>query len=121
MKVGIVACAVILVSVVMAPPAQARSKFKECAAQWNAAKAANQTEGRTYREFQKACLSKSCLRQDRRHHADVKSAAVTDKPAKAKSAKARKCRVAARRQQRAAAPVAGNGRPTRRREKSLME
>ncbi|MGZ3410277.1 MAG: hypothetical protein ACXWJW_00675 [Xanthobacteraceae bacterium] len=90
MKVGIVACAIILVSFFVAPPAQAQSKFKECAAQWNAAKAANQTEGKSYREFQKACLSKSSDLAKQAGTTDVKPGATAEKPAKPKSAKTKK-------------------------------
>ena len=37
--------------------AQAQNRFKDCAAQWNALKEAKQTEGKSYREFRKGCLS----------------------------------------------------------------
>jgi len=40
-------------------PAQAQHTMKECAAQWNQMKAANQTGGVKYRDFQKQCMSKS--------------------------------------------------------------
>ena len=41
-------------------PAQAQTqqqRMKECAAQWDAMRAAGQTQGKTYRDFQKGCLS----------------------------------------------------------------
>jgi hypothetical protein len=79
---------------VTAQPAQAQSKFKECATQWNAAKAANQTEGKTYREFQKSCMAKS---GDGKSSDLAKQAGApdvkADKPAKTKSAKAKKTSV----------------------------
>ena len=42
-------------ALIFAMPAQAAT-MSECAAQWKAAKAAKQTEGKTYREFSKACM-----------------------------------------------------------------
>jgi hypothetical protein len=37
----------------------AQSKMKACADEWNKMKAANQTAGKTYREFSKECMSKT--------------------------------------------------------------
>jgi len=37
--------------------AQAKGTMKECAAEWQKMKAANQTAGKTYREFSKQCMS----------------------------------------------------------------
>jgi hypothetical protein len=60
MKPGfILGVAVVAATFASVSAAQAQNNLKECAAQWNAAKAANQTEGKTYREFQKTCLSKA--------------------------------------------------------------
>jgi hypothetical protein len=39
--------------------ANAQSTMKECAAEWQKMKAANQTGGKTYREFSKDCMSKT--------------------------------------------------------------
>jgi hypothetical protein len=49
---------VIVAGWLIAAPAQAAS-MKECAAQWKTMKDAKQTEGKTYREFSKACMAKS--------------------------------------------------------------
>ena len=46
---------VIAAAVAFAMPAQAAT-MSECAAQWKAMKAAKQTEGKTYKEFSKACM-----------------------------------------------------------------
>lgn len=43
-------------STAVSVPAQAKS-MKECAADWKQMKAANQTEGKTYREFSKECMT----------------------------------------------------------------
>jgi hypothetical protein len=54
-----VACAAGLLSVsFIAVPAQAAT-MKECAAQWSTMKAAKQTEGKTYKDFSKTCMSGS--------------------------------------------------------------
>ena len=82
MRTAIVCAAVIAASVIAAPSAQAQSRLKECATQWNALKAANQTEGKTYREFQKGCLAKSNDLAKQAGAPDVKA----DTPAKTKSA-----------------------------------
>jgi len=45
--------------VVAVAPAQAQqSRLKECAQEWNAMKAANQTDGKTWRELRKECLAR---------------------------------------------------------------
>jgi len=36
-----------------------QSKMKACADEWNKVKAANQTEGKTYRDFSKECMSRT--------------------------------------------------------------
>ena len=59
--------------------AQAQSRIKECAAEWQKAKAANTTGGKTYRQF-----SKECLAQKKAAAGD--KAADGDKPAASKSA-----------------------------------
>jgi hypothetical protein len=76
----IIGAAAMAAGVAVASPAQAASKLQACATQWNAAKAANQTEGKTYREFQKACLAKPA-------DPAQAGAAKADRP---KSAKAKK-------------------------------
>ena len=63
-------------------PAHAQNRFKDCAAQW---KAANQTDGKNYREFQKGCLSKSSELAKEAGADDVKPA----KPRKKRLAKAK--------------------------------
>lgn len=40
-------------------PVHAQSTMKECAAEWQKMKAANQTGGKTYRDFSKECMSKT--------------------------------------------------------------
>jgi hypothetical protein len=65
--------------------AQAQSRFKDCAAQWNALKEAKQTEGKSYREFQKGCLSKASELSKEAGASDIK----TDKPKKKRTAKAK--------------------------------
>lgn len=45
-------------ALILALPAQAAT-MSECAAQWKAAKAAKQTEGKSYREFSRACMGGS--------------------------------------------------------------
>lgn len=40
-------------------PVHAQSTMKECAAEWQKMKSANQTGGKTYRDFSKECMSKS--------------------------------------------------------------
>ncbi len=45
-----------LASTGMSVPAQAKS-MKDCAAEWDKMKAANQTGGKTYKEFSKECMS----------------------------------------------------------------
>jgi len=45
-----------LASAVISAPAQAKT-MKECAAQWQEMKAANQTGGMKYRDFSKQCMS----------------------------------------------------------------
>jgi hypothetical protein len=49
-------------ALILALPAQAAT-MSECAAQWKAAKAAKQTEGKTYREFSKACMGGAAVAQ----------------------------------------------------------
>jgi hypothetical protein len=54
-----VACSLALFSLAVAHPAQAQGRMKACADEWKAMKAANQTAGKKYREFQKECLARS--------------------------------------------------------------
>jgi hypothetical protein len=49
-------------AVFIAMPAQAAT-LSECAAQWKAAKAAKQTEGKTYKEFSRACMGGAVVAQ----------------------------------------------------------
>jgi hypothetical protein len=68
-----------------ATSAQAQNRFKDCAAQWNTMKEAKQTEGKSYREFQKGCLSKASQLSKEAGASDIK----TDKPKKKRAAKAK--------------------------------
>jgi hypothetical protein len=87
MRIFTAACIAAIAAIAfIAPPAQAQNKLKECATQWNAAKAANQTAGKTYREFQKSCMGKSSELAKQAGASDIKS----DKPAKTKSSKVKK-------------------------------
>jgi hypothetical protein len=45
-----------LAGTALSVPAQAKS-MKDCAAEWDKMKAANQTGGKTYKEFSKECMS----------------------------------------------------------------
>jgi protein-disulfide isomerase len=47
----------------MSAPVQAKT-MKECAAQWQEMKAANQTEGMKYRDFSKKCMSEGAPAAD---------------------------------------------------------
>jgi hypothetical protein len=81
MKFAIVTSAVAFAAAAaVMSPAHAASKLQACAAQWNAAKAANQTGGKTYREFSKACLAKPA-------DPAQAGAAKADKPKPAKAKK----------------------------------
>lgn len=62
-------------------PVHAQSTMKECAAQWQKMKAANQTGGKTYRDFSKDCMSKTSA---------APAAAPAAKPAAAPSTTASK-------------------------------
>jgi hypothetical protein len=60
MKPLSVGAALLLGATLMSFPlvsAQAKGTMKECAAEWQKMKAANQTAGKTYREFSKQCMS----------------------------------------------------------------
>ncbi len=57
---------------VLVTPVQAAT-MKECAAQWQEAKKANTTGGKTYRDFSKECMSK-----DAAPSTDAKAAPATD-------------------------------------------
>jgi hypothetical protein len=91
-----ISCSLALFGLVAASPAHAQGRMKACADEWKTMKAANQTAGKKYRDFQKECLARS-------------AAAPTTTPAtssaetadKAKSAKAGNGREAARARQRA--------------------
>jgi hypothetical protein len=54
-----VACSLALFSLVAASPGHAQSRMKACADEWKTMKAANQTAGKKYRDFQKECLARS--------------------------------------------------------------
>jgi hypothetical protein len=54
-----VSCSLALFSLVVAGPAHAQGRMKACADEWNTMKAANQTAGKKYREFQKECMARS--------------------------------------------------------------
>lgn len=87
----VVGAAIVVAGLLAAPSARAQGNFKDCAAQWQAAKAANQTGGKSYREFQKACLARpgSDLAKQA-GAADMKSGTSADKPAGATPRKAGK-------------------------------
>lgn len=61
MKIAVLSSmfAAAIAACVFTAPAQAAGTMKECAAQWKTMKDAKQTGGQTYREFSKACMSKS--------------------------------------------------------------
>jgi hypothetical protein len=61
MKTHVIAlsCSLTLFSLVVASPGHAQSRMKACADEWNTMKAANQTAGKKYRDFQKECLARS--------------------------------------------------------------
>jgi hypothetical protein len=71
-----------LLSLAIAAPAQAQNRMQTCAAEWKAMKAANQTGGKTYREFQKSCMAKPA--------AGAAAAAGSDEAKASKPKKARK-------------------------------
>jgi len=81
----LVVAIVAVFSVLAATSAQAQNRFKDCAAQWNTMKEAKQTEGKSYREFQKGCLPKSSELAKEAGASDIK----TDKPKKKRTAKAK--------------------------------
>ena len=59
------ACAALIGAFVLSS-AQAQTpqqRMKECATEWSGLKAAKQTEGKTYRDFQKECLAKGASAQ----------------------------------------------------------
>jgi psiF repeat len=59
------ACAALIGAFVLTT-AQAQTpqqRMKECATEWSGLKAAKQTEGKTYRDFQKECLAKGASAQ----------------------------------------------------------
>jgi hypothetical protein len=72
-------------SFLTATSVQAQNRVKDCAAQWNALKEAKQTEGKSYREFQKGCLAKASQLSKDAGASDIKS----DKPKKKRTAKAK--------------------------------
>lgn len=55
--VGLLAAVAGVTAFSSAAPAQ-QSRMKECADEWSKLKAANQTGGKTYRQFSKDCMSK---------------------------------------------------------------
>ena len=84
MKAVAVAVAAMAFVVCAIPAAKAQNRLKDCAAQWSAMKAAQQTEGKTYRSFQKECMSKSSALAKEAGADDIAS----DKPKKKRAAKA---------------------------------
>src|SRR5262245_12182653 len=59
---GLACCAAIASVMALAPAAAQtpqQTKMRECAAEWMRLKAANKTEGQTFRAFQKDCLTKT--------------------------------------------------------------
>jgi hypothetical protein len=90
MKVVAAIALVAISSFASTAPASAQNKLKECASQWNALKAANQTEGKSYRDFQKSCMGKTNDLARDAGAADVKkSDTAKTKSAKSKTAKAK--------------------------------
>jgi hypothetical protein len=71
MKIVALGC-VIAATLVFALPARAAT-MSECAAQWKAMKAAKQTEGKTYREFSKACMGGTSAKADTKADPAAKS------------------------------------------------
>jgi hypothetical protein len=70
------------------PLAQASAAtMKECAAEWQKMKAANQTEGKTYRAFSKDCMSKDGAAAATPAAAPASAPATTTKPAATTAAK----------------------------------
>lgn len=76
MKVVAIACA-FAVAFVFAMPAQAAT-MSECAAQWKALKAAKKTEGKTYKEFSKACMGGDSAKADTKADPATKSDLAKD-------------------------------------------
>lgn len=74
--------ALVLASFAAMAPAQAQTRMQTCNAEWKAAKAANQTSGKTYHEFRKSCMMKS----------DTFVKAATGSEDAAKAAKPKKAR-----------------------------
>jgi hypothetical protein len=66
-QVFTITCAAAMIGAFVLSPAQAQSpqqnRMKECASEWGSLKAANQTQGKTYRDFQKECLAKGAAAQ----------------------------------------------------------
>jgi len=88
MKSGCVAlCAAALCAGIAfsAAPANAQSKMKACADEWNAKKAANEVGNLKYREFQKECLARTAATPGK---TPATPAAATPAPAPEKSATA---------------------------------
>jgi hypothetical protein len=91
-----VACSLALFGFVTGSPVHAQSRMKACADEWNALKAANQTAGKKYRDFQKECLARSAAAPG-----TTPATSSAETAGKAKSAKAGGGREAARARQRA--------------------
>ena len=63
--------------VLFALPSQAAT-MSECAAQWKAAKAAKQTDGKTYREFSKVCMGGDAAKADAKTDTKADTATKSD-------------------------------------------
>jgi hypothetical protein len=91
-----VSCSLALFGLVAASPVHAQGRMKACADEWKTMKEANQTAGKTYRNFRKECLARKTAAPG------TSPAASAETPAgKAKSAKSGGGREAARSRQRA--------------------
>ena len=76
MKAVAIVCA-FAAAVVFVMPAQAAT-MSECAAQWKALKAAKKTEGKTYKEFSKACMGGDSAKADTKADPATKSDLAKD-------------------------------------------
>ena len=93
-KILVTTCAVLIGTFVLSS-AQAQTpqqRMKECATEWSGLKAAKETEGKTYRDFQKECLAKGASAQP--PAGQTATPAATTPPAAVKQAPAAKASAA---------------------------
>jgi hypothetical protein len=102
------ACIVAGVCAMALPPAAVaqQGRMKECADQWNKMKAANQTAGKTYKDFSKECMSQGTAAP-----AATPAAAPAAKPAVAPAAKPAAAPAPAAKPAAAPAPTAPAAKP----------